>query len=161
MDQLWAPWRIGYVAQPKKDEGGCFLCAAAQTGEDKESLVLWRGNHCFCVMNRWPYNNGHLMVAPLDHKADFARLADEELLEQLRMLRRCTANLDAVLQPSGFNVGLNLGTSAGAGLAGHLHWHIVPRWEGDTNWMPVVADTKVIPQALEELWEMLRGADGA
>jgi ATP adenylyltransferase len=159
MDRLWAPWRIGYVSQADK-ENECFLCAAAQSDDDKQSMVVLRGRSCFCVLNRWPYNNGHLIVAPLAHKADLTELTDAELLEQMQMLRRCRENLAAAAKPHGFNIGLNLGKAAGAGLAGHLHWHIVPRWEGDTNFMPVLADAKVIAQSLESLWELLRQVDG-
>ncbi|MFO7956115.1 MAG: HIT domain-containing protein [Candidatus Brocadiia bacterium] len=159
MDRIWAPWRIDYVSQPRKDSEGCFLCAAAQRNRDEEDLVLWRGTHSLCVMNRWPYNNGHLMIAPLTHTADLADLSDEVLLEQMRMLRRARKVLGEVLSPDGFNVGINLGAAAGAGLADHLHWHIVPRWNGDTNFMPVLAETKVIPQSLTELWRLLREAD--
>ena len=159
MEQLWAPWRMGYISQPDKEEGGCFLCHAAMSGQDRERHVLWRGAHTFCVLNRWPYNNGHLMVAPLEHKPDLAGMSDEELLEQVQMLRRCRQRLGRLLRPGGFNIGLNLGEAAGAGLAGHLHWHIVPRWNGDTNFMPALADTKVIPQSLDCLWELLQGPD--
>ncbi|MFW6118764.1 MAG: HIT family protein [Planctomycetota bacterium] len=159
MDRIWAPWRIDYVSQPQKDSDGCFLCAAAQRNRDEEDLVLWRGAHSLCVMNRWPYNNGHLMIAPLTHTADLADLSDEVLLEQMQMLRRARNVLGDVLSPGGFNVGINLGAAAGAGLADHLHWHIVPRWNGDTNFMPVLAETKVIPQSLTELWRLLREAE--
>ena len=156
MDQLWAPWRLEYVRVPDKG-ADCFLCAAAAADEDREKLVVWRGESCFCLLNCWPYNNGHIMVAPVEHKADLTDLSDEELLEHVRMLRRCRDALGAAIAPSGFNVGLNLGKAAGAGVPGHLHWHIVPRWEGDTNFMPVTANTRVIPQSLAALWEMLRG----
>ncbi|MGD2175287.1 MAG: HIT domain-containing protein [Candidatus Brocadiaceae bacterium] len=159
MDQLWAPWRIGYVAKADKDEEGCFLCRAAEAGDDRGKLVLWRTDACFCLMNRWPYNNGHLLVAPTEHKADLLELSPQELAEQVRMIQRCKRNLEAALQPAGFNVGLNLGEAAGAGLASHLHWHVVPRWQGDTNYMPVLADTKVIPQALDSLYDSLREVD--
>lgn len=155
MDRLWAPWRIGYVSQADK-ENECFLCAAAGSADDKKSLVVWRGRSCLCVLNRWPYNNGHLMVAPLAHKAGLTQLTDAELLEQMQLLRRCCEDLAAAIEPHGFNIGLNLGRAAGAGLAGHMHWHIVPRWEGDTNFMPVLAEAKVIAQSLESLWELLR-----
>ena len=154
MDRLWAPWRIGYVSRPDKDDG-CFLCACAGGSSDRENLVLWRGDSCFCLLNRWPYNNGHLMVAPVEHKADLDELSEAELLEQMQMLRRCKERLTETMHPDGFNVGLNLGSAAGAGLTGHLHWHIVPRWNGDTNFMPVIAETKVIPQALHDLWDRL------
>ncbi len=159
MDRIWAPWRIDYVCRPQKDEDGCFLCAVAGRHHDEEDLVLWRGRRCLCVMNRWPYNNGHLMIAPVSHTADLADLSDEALLEQVRMLRRARRVLGEVLSPAGFNVGINMGAAAGAGLADHLHWHVVPRWEGDTNFMSVLADTRVIPQALTELWRLLREAD--
>jgi len=159
MDRLWAPWRIGYVTQAHK-EAACFLCEAAAAKDNREKLVLWRAGTCFCMLNCWPYNNGHMMVAPLAHKADLNDLSDDELLEQMRLLRRCRQNLAAVIKPAGFNVGLNLGRAAGAGVVGHLHWHIVPRWDGDTNFMPVVAEAKVIAQSLESLWELLRQVDG-
>ncbi|MHC4479503.1 MAG: HIT family protein [Planctomycetota bacterium] len=158
MDQLWAPWRLEYVSRPQKGNG-CFLCEAAEAPDDREKLVLWRGRSCFCVLNFWPYNNGHLMVAPLEHKADLAEMGDEELLEHVQLLRRGQQALSDVLQPSGFNIGLNVGKASGAGLPGHLHWHVVPRWEGDTNFMPVLGGTKVIPQSLSSLWELLRQAD--
>jgi len=161
MKQLWAPWRMDYISQPDKEEGGCFLCRAARSEQDRELHVLWRGEHTFCILNRWPYNNGHLMVAPLKHTADLSALSDEEMIEQVRMLRRCRDRLEQVLRPGGFNIGLNLGEAAGAGLVGHLHWHIVPRWNGDTNFMPVLADTKVIPQSLDRLWELLHDLDDA
>ncbi len=157
MDQLWAPWRLEYVCQPEKQADGCFLCAAAQSDDDRESMVLWRGSHCFCLLNRWPYNNGHLLVAPYAHCADLCDLAEPEVLEQVQMLRRAQGHLREVLDPGGFNVGLNLGSAAGAGLESHLHWHVVPRWAGDTNFMPALADTKVIPQSLDHLWRLLRG----
>jgi ATP adenylyltransferase len=158
MERLWAPWRLEYVGS-SDEQGGCFLCEAARAECDREKLVLWRGQRCFCVINRWPYNNGHLMVAPLEHRADLGDLCDADLLEMMQMLRRCRDALAQTVRPSGFNLGLNLGKAGGAGLADHLHWHIVPRWQGDTNFMPVLADTKVIPQSLDSLWELLRRAD--
>jgi ATP adenylyltransferase len=160
MDQLWAPWRLDYVSQPEKGNG-CFLCEAAQAADDREKLVLWRARDSFCLLNCWPYNNGHLMVAPVAHKADLADLGDDELLEQIQLLRRCQRSLTAAIAPAGFNIGLNLGSAGGAGVPGHMHWHVVPRWEGDTNFMPVLADTKVIPQSLGALWELLRQVDAA
>jgi len=141
------------------EQGGCFLCRALKEGKDRENLVLWRSEVSFCMLNRWPYNNGHLLVAPASHLGDLLDLSEEELLDQLKLLKRCKENLTKALQPDGFNVGLNLGSAAGAGVEDHLHWHIVPRWNADSNFMPVVAATKVIPQALEELWELLRGID--
>ena len=157
MDRLWAPWRMEYIEEVDQPHG-CFLCRAAQTDDDRAALVLWRSDECLAVMNRWPYNNGHLLIAPLRHTGELEELTENELAEQMTMLKRCRANLAAVMSPDGFNVGLNLGRSAGAGVEDHLHWHIVPRWNGDTNFMPVAAAAKVIPQSLETLWELLREA---
>ncbi len=159
MDRLWAPWRMDYVTRDEPDEG-CFLCRAAAAGDDRAHLVLWRAATCFCVLNRWPYNNGHVLVAPYEHKGDLTELTNEELFEQARMLRACRERLGEKVGPGGFNLGLNLGKAAGAGLPGHLHWHVVPRWEGDTNFMPAVSGTKVIPQSLAALWELLRDEQG-
>jgi len=158
MQRLWAPWRMEYI-KGVEDRDGCFLCDAAACEDDRERLVLWREGSCLALLNRWPYNNGHLLVAPVRHVSDLAELSEEQLLCQMTMLQRCERNLKRVMSPDGFNVGLNLGRSAGAGLAEHMHWHVVPRWSGDTNFMPVSAATKVIPQSLEELWELLRRAD--
>jgi ATP adenylyltransferase len=158
MEPLWAPWRMEYIERAGSGDG-CFLCEAARPGDDRQKLVLWRGETCLCLMNNWPYNNGHLMVAPAEHKARLEELSEAELIEQAQFLRRCCRNLTELMRPDGFNVGLNLGQAAGAGLPGHMHWHVVPRWNADTNFMPVIADTKVIPQALDELWQRLREVD--
>ena len=159
MDVLWAPWRMQYISRVDKN-GGCFLCTAAAPGDDRERYVLWRSETCFAVLNRWPYNNGHLLIAPNAHKADLTDLTDAELADQMAMLKRCERNLRRAVSPDGFNVGLNLGRVAGAGLRDHLHWHVVPRWNGDTNFMPVTASSKIIPQSLEALWELLRRSNG-
>ncbi len=156
--QLWAPWRLQYIV--KSDEqakGTCFLCEYQKLGEGHPHVVC-QDEHTVVVLNKFPYNNGHLLIAPREHKADLTDLTDDELLACARQLQRMTRLLRDVMSPDGFNIGLNLGRVAGAGLPGHLHWHLVPRWDGDTNFMPVVADTKVIPQSLEALRELLRGA---
>jgi len=159
MDRLWAPWRIDYVGVDDQ-EAGCFLCnAAARPQEEQERHVVWRGDLNLCVLNRWPYNNGHVLIAPLAHKADLEDLTEDELTEQMALLRRCKRALSQVMNPQGFNIGLNLGQVAGAGVPGHMHWHIVPRWDADTNFMAVTADTRVIPQSLGELWTRLRAAE--
>jgi ATP adenylyltransferase len=160
MERLWAPWRLDYVGRADKEDGGCFLCEAGRSTDDQRHLVLCRGGTCFAILNRFPYNNGHVMVAPNAHKNSLADLTEVERLEHIEMVVRCQASLTRTVHPAGFNVGLNLGAVAGAGIVGHMHWHIVPRWEGDTNFMPVLADTKVIPQSLAHLWQMLRDADG-
>ena len=162
MEQLWAPWRMEYIEEV--DEGdGCFLCEAAQCDDDRERLVLWRSDTCFALMNRFPYNNGHLLIVPFQHTGEMEELSPEQLSGQMEMLQRCQRNLQDTMAPDGFNIGLNLGRSAGAGVVDHIHWHIVPRWNGDTNFMAITGGTKVIPQALDELWERLRktDADGA
>jgi ATP adenylyltransferase len=147
---LWAPWRIEYITGPK--ESDCIFCAAAAATDDPEPTVnpVDRGERAFTILNRFPYAPGHLMVAPVRHVGALEELSDEELLEEMQLLRRAIRVLREVMSPDGFNVGLNLGKVAGAGVADHLHMHVVPRWEGDTNFMPVFADTHVMPQALEE-----------
>ena len=157
-ETLWAPWRLAYIKSepPKPDETGCFLCRYRDQDNDAENLVLYRTAHSLVVLNRFPYNNGHILVAPLDHKAEMKELSDEELLDCQKQIQKLTSLLSEAINAEGFNVGLNLGRVAGAGLPGHLHWHIVPRWNGDTNFMPVVGDTKVIPQSLRALYDLLQ-----
>ena len=160
MELLWAPWRLAYVANPKPvaatpDAGDCFLCRGLADSADREHHIVLRTAHSVVVLNRFPYNNGHLLVAPLRHAARLDGLSDSELLDLQRTLILMQATLEATVKPDGFNVGLNLGRVAGAGLPGHLHWHIVPRWNGDTNFMPVLTDAKVIVQSLDSLWELL------
>ncbi len=158
---LWAPWRLDYILANKDNpDGGCFICRGLAAQSDRENLVLWRGRLSVVVLNRFPYNNGHLLVAPVAHKGALAELTDDELLELMQTQRRMMDLLDQVLQPHGFNVGLNLGRVAGAGLPGHLHWHVVPRWNGDTNFMPVVSDTRVIVQSLESLYDLMKESLG-
>ncbi len=168
-DKIWAPWRLAYVqgqdhqqAEPRPVEllpGGdpqCFMCrAAAAAADDRVNGVVYRGRLGLAMLNRYPYNNGHLLVAPLAHIARLDQLGEETQLELVRMITRLVGVLEKALRADGFNVGLNLGRVAGAGLPGHLHWHIVPRWNGDTNFMPTLAGVNVIPQSLEALWELL------
>jgi ATP adenylyltransferase len=164
-EKLWAPWRLAYIATAKEQEAeGCFLCQYRDGSDDAESLVVLRTEHALTVLNRYPYNNGHLLVAPREHKAALEDLNDDELLDCMHHLQRMTTLMRTVLRSEGFNIGLNLGQVAGAGLPGHVHWHLVPRWNGDTNFMPVLGNVKVIPQSLESLYELLRSeiarADG-
>jgi len=153
-EQLWAPWRIRYILESKKEEG-CFLCNAGASRDDRASLVVYRGKLSFCILNRYPYNNGHLLVAPYAHKADLADLGGDECVDLMNSIVVMQRRLGRAMKPDGYNIGLNIGRTSGAGLPGHLHFHVVPRWEGDTNFMPVLADTKVIPQALEEVFDLL------
>jgi ATP adenylyltransferase len=156
-DPLWAPWRSEYIVTAKQDENppGCFICRYLGEANDQENLIVRRCEHSVILLNRFPYNNGHLLVAPLSHKASLSDLTDTEMLEIQQQLRLMIDALQAIFKPDGFNVGLNLGKVAGAGLPGHVHWHIVPRWNGDTNFMTVCADTRVISQSLAQLYRLL------
>ncbi len=145
MRQLWAPWRLEYV-QAEGGEG-CVFCAAA-IGEDESHLVVHRGEHAFVVLNKFPYSSGHLLVAPRRHEGDLGELADAEVLEIQRLATRGLHALGAAYRPDGYNLGWNLGRVAGAGIVDHVHLHVVPRWSGDTNFMPVLADVKVLPEHL-------------
>ena len=160
-EQLWAPWRLAYIetskdAGPDRGGEGCFLCRYRDEGRDGENFVVARTSHVLVVLNRFPYNNGHLLVAPLAHKAELAELDPAEMLGCMQQLTAMVGLYRRILQPDGFNIGLNLGRSAGAGLPGHIHWHLVPRWNGDTNFMTVIDDVRVIPQSLKALHEFLR-----
>ena len=161
MKQLWAPWRMAYISG-KDDENaeGCVFCVRDIRGEDRQRLILHRGEHAFVIMNKYPYSNGHLMVAPYRHLAELNGLSDAEALEMHHLLVHCRNVLQEECLPHGFNIGMNLGQVAGAGVADHLHLHIVPRWSGDTNFMPVFADVRVIPQHLDATYEYLAQAFG-
>ena len=156
MDSLHAPWRIEYILAPKKEENAGLFARIAQSSDDEENFVVVRDRTCFALLNRYPYNGGHLMVVPYKEVADLHGLTDEELADLWKLVRRCISALTAVMKPNGFNVGINLGKVAGAGIAEHLHVHIVPRWNGDTNFMPVIAHTSVVPDALKAIAAKLR-----
>jgi ATP adenylyltransferase len=157
MDHLWAPWRLSYVAATPPAADACFICEGLQADDDRRNLIALRTPRSVVVLNRFPYNNGHLLVAPRAHKGQLHDLSPEEVLEIMNTLKRMVHVLDDLMHPDGYNIGLNLGRAAGAGLPGHLHWHVVPRWNGDTNFMPVLADTKVIVQSLDALYDLLVG----
>jgi ATP adenylyltransferase len=153
---LWAPWRLTYI-KTLSHKGGCFICDdLAAPDKDRENLVLWRTSSSVVIFNRFPYNNGHMLIAPLRHIAGFDEATDEEMLDCTRLIRDVQAALAAAIHPDGFNVGMNFGRCAGAGLPGHMHIHVVPRWNGDTNYMAVTSDTDVISQSLVELYDELR-----
>ncbi|HSE81145.1 MAG TPA: HIT domain-containing protein [Gaiellaceae bacterium] len=147
MRQLWAPWRLEYI-QGADEQEDCVFCLAPSLDDDA-GLVVHRGEHAFVLLNRYPYAAGHLMVAPFRHEGDFGGLAPEETLELHQLTAAATGVLQEVMAPQGFNLGWNLGRIAGAGIVDHVHQHVVPRWAGDTNFMPVLADVKVMPEALE------------
>jgi ATP adenylyltransferase len=157
MDHLWAPWRMAYIAsaKPPSSDDPCFICHGLAAHDDRRHLFVQRTTLSAVLLNRFPYNNGHLLVAPRAHKGTLGELNSEELLETMESLRRMIRVLDGLMHPDGYNIGLNHGRVAGAGLPGHLHWHLVPRWQGDTNFMPVVADVKVMAQSLDTLYDLL------
>jgi ATP adenylyltransferase len=148
MRQLWAPWRLEYI-KSADEESGCLFCDAA-AGDDEERLVLRRGERAIALLNKFPYSSGHFMVAPVRHVGEFAELEDDEVLELHRLASAGMGALAQTYAPQGYNVGWNLGRIAGAGVVDHVHLHVVPRWAGDTNFMPVLADTKVLPEHLAE-----------
>jgi ATP adenylyltransferase len=157
LKNLWAPWRLAYVAGPEPPSAGnrCFICRGLEMQDDRRNLLVLRTPMCVVFLNRFPYNNGHLLVAPRVHKGELEELGLDEMSESMQVLQRMVRVLSQLLHPDGYNIGLNLGCAAGAGLPGHLHWHVVPRWQGDTNFMPIVSDTKVIPQSLDSLYDLL------
>ena len=156
MKILWAPWRIEYIRSPKHD--GCIFCDFPKENRDRERLILYRGEHAFVIMNNYPYNPGHVMIAPYRHVGRWEDLNDVELLEIMKLSQLMIKALKVAMNPDGFNLGVNLGRVAGAGIDDHVHLHVVPRWNGDTNFMPVVDDTKVIPESLEEAYDELKKA---
>lgn len=156
---IWAPWRIEYINELSDEGNGCFLCRYRdQADKDAENLVLWRGQRCLAVLNRFPYTGGHSMVAPLAHVGSLEDLDPATMLEMMCMLRDLQKALEHTVHAQGFNVGINIGRCAGAGLPGHLHVHIVPRWNGDTNFMAVLGGSRVIPQSLDSLYAALKEA---
>lgn len=155
MDRLWAPWRAEYIRAERAP--GCIFCDK-QEGDDADNLVVARGELCFALLNTFPYTNGHVMVAPYEHTGELGSLSAEQGTELFGLTRTVVAGLEEALAPHGFNVGLNLGRVAGAGIEDHLHVHIVPRWDGDTNFMPVLAEARVISQSLQETYELLAAA---
>ncbi len=157
MKRLWAPWRLEYVANADAQDG-CIFCRAAASSADEETLVVARGEQAFVLLNRFPYASGHLMVAPYRHEGELGELTDEEAVEIHRLASAALAALAETMRPQGFNLGWNLGRIAGAGIVDHVHLHVVPRWAGDTNFMPVLADTRVLPEALEETRAKLAAA---
>ena len=156
MKHLWAPWRIKYILVEKPR--GCIFCTKPKENRDRENLILYRGKNAFIIMNAFPYNSGHVMIAPYRHVPSLENLNDEELLELSKLVNLSLKVIRESMKPDGFNIGVNIGRAAGAGIEDHVHVHVVPRWVGDTNFMPVLSDTKVIPEALEETYDRLKKA---
>jgi len=154
--RIWAPWRLRYVKNAKKSDE-CVFCAKPDAGDDRANLIVHRGERCFVILNLFPYTNGHLMVAPFDHIARLQDVEPDVTAEMIGLAQQAMRRMDEVYDPEGFNVGMNQGRVAGAGVDGHIHLHVVPRWAGDNNYMPVLADTRVMPQSLEESYDALEG----
>lgn len=156
MDRLWAPWRLEYIQGPEHDK--CIFCVGSGQENDADSLIVTRGVHGYVMMNRYPYSNGHLMVSPYRHLSNTTELNDQEVLEIHQMMIRSQIVLSETCAAQGFNIGWNIGDVSGAGVAEHIHMHIVPRWSGDSNFMPILADTRVIPQHIEKTYSLLNKA---
>jgi len=157
LDYLWTPWRMKYI-QERHDYEGCIFCLAVEENEDEKNLIFYRGEHVFLILNRYPYTSGHVMCVPYAHEARLQNLSKAARLEMMELVNRCIEILQSLYQPDGFNVGLNLGEMAGAGVAEHLHTHIVPRWSGDTNFMSSIGDTRVLPEDLETSYQRIKAA---
>ena len=155
MDQLWSPWRMEYILG-NKDSSGCVFCHAYQDTHDAENLVLYRGNFAYVILNKYPYNTGHSLIIPYSHVPSYENLNPEERAEMMELLNKMTHVLRNVYQPDAFNIGANIGTAAGAGIAPHVHFHILPRWSGDTNFLTTVTQTRVIPEELCDTYAKLK-----
>jgi ATP adenylyltransferase len=156
--RLWAPWRLDYIKGPKSDE--CIFCTKPVQGDDAAAYIVARGEQCFVLLNTFPYNNGHVMVSPYEHVPSIEGLADEVLLDLMHLTQRSLDALREAYSPEGFNLGINQGKVAGAGMEGHVHLHVVPRWGADTNFMPVIGSTRVLPQSLDDSYEALSALMG-
>ena len=158
MDKLWAPWRVKYITKIYKPAKGCIFCRMLKEKKDAQNYIFARTKSCFAVLNIYPYNNGHLLILPNRHVASLKKLEKHEKYELYDLIETCQSLLDETIKPQGYNIGINLGRVAGAGIASHLHFHLVPRWPGDSNFMPVTAQTKVISQSLNEVYKILKNA---
>jgi ATP adenylyltransferase len=157
MDYLWTPWRYHYVtgASTADQPGDCIFCTAARSASDKDTLVVYRATHNFVILNRFPYTCGHVMVVPYAHVASLELLEEAGAFELMRLTRECERHLRALYEPDGLNIGMNIGKSAGAGVAGHIHQHVLPRWTGDANFLTSIAETRILPEPLNVTWERL------
>jgi ATP adenylyltransferase len=155
MERLWAPWRMEYIDSAREGEGECIFCDLPAEDDDEKNYILTRSGKAFAMLNKFPYNSGHLMIAPFRHVGEVEELENEEVLGMHNLLQRSLKALKEAMNPDGFNIGMNLGQVAGAGIPDHVHWHVVPRWSGDTNFMPVVAETKVLPETLDAAYRKI------
>jgi ATP adenylyltransferase len=160
MDYLWSPWRYRYITSTSADDP-CIFCRAASADDDRESLVAFRGRECFVILNRFPYTSGHLMVVPYAHVSTLESLPESATAEMALLIREAERHLRSLYRPEGLNVGINIGSAAGAGIAGHIHAHVLPRWVADSNFMTTVGETRVIPEDLQDTYGKVAGAFGA
>ncbi|RMH60887.1 MAG: HIT domain-containing protein [Calditrichaeota bacterium] len=158
MEHMWAPWRMAYIAGEEEKIDGCIFCAFPEKNDDERYLIVYRSQYCFVILNKFPYNNGHVMVVPYRHTHDLLALTPVEQQDCQQTLNKAIRALRTVYNPEGINMGMNMGRAAGAGIEEHIHYHLVPRWNGDTNFMPVVSGTKVISESLRQTWEKMRAA---
>ena len=157
MDHLWSPWRMKYIRRQKTSKG-CVFCDAVQKEDGEDNLIVARGKRAFVILNRYPYTSGHIMIVPFDHVGTFEEMDEETCTEVMHLIRQGISALDYVYKPDGYNMGANLGTSAGAGIKNHIHFHLVPRWGGDTNYMTSIGGTRVLPEDLNETFKLLKDA---
>ncbi|MBD3226420.1 MAG: HIT domain-containing protein [Caldithrix sp.] len=155
MEQLWAPWRMEYILSNAEKTEGCIFCEFPRQNEDEKNLIAYRSEQCFVILNRFPYNNGHIMVVPYQHTGDYTQLKSDVLMDMQAVIQKAIDAIHQTMHPHGLNIGMNLGRVAGAGIEDHVHYHIVPRWNGDTNYMPVLTGTKVVSEALQDTWTKL------
>ena len=157
MNHLWSPWRMKYIRRQKTPKG-CVFCDAVQKEDGESNLIVARGKCAFVILNRYPYTSGHIMIVPLEHIGSFEKMDEETSAEVMRLIRQGITTLDKVYKPDGYNMGANLGASAGAGIANHVHFHLVPRWDGDTNFMTSIGETRVLPEDLSETFKQIKDA---
>jgi len=157
MDYLWTPWRYAYITGAKTDQD-CVFCDKARTKDDESALIVYRGSHCYICLNAFPYTSGHIMIIPYEHLDELQKLPAASALEMMALSQRTEAVLRDLYRPEGINLGMNIGSAAGAGVAGHIHMHVLPRWVADANFMTVVGETRVLPESLEITWKRMREA---
>jgi len=157
MDYLWTPWRYAYVSTAEKT-AGCVFCDAVNAGDDRKVLIVYRGHNCFIILNMFPYTPGHVMIVPYEHLDELRKLPSEAAQEMMELSQRMESILRELYHPDGVNLGMNIGKAAGAGIAGHIHMHVLPRWVADANFLSVVSETRVLPETLEETWKRMTAA---
>jgi ATP adenylyltransferase len=155
MKRLWAPWRMEYIIESRESDEGCIFCEKPKEEKDEKNLIVYRSKLCFVMLNKYPYNNGHLMIVPYLHESDLTKIPDDIVMEMQRTIKKSIQAVTNTMLPHGINIGINIGRTAGAGIDDHLHYHLVPRWDGDTNFMPIIGETKVVSEALADSWKKL------